>query len=351
MKILVASPQGSATEALCGLLARLDSGAEVEVVHDIQSLLSLPAIKVSGRPDLVLVDVDAASVDAGAAIRGLLKQFPGARILALGSRLDDGYVAMALEAGALGYLPKSHSETVALCVLRLVLSGGAYRPYLPTNAGVVAQPTASGTVEEAATRSAPEPLGEYGLSERQIEVLALAAQGKSNLSIAKHLGIAEGTVKLHMSAIFKALNVQNRSEAVLLATRLQSVNFRQISQAEGGTMDLEWLLPHMTHRHLPRDTIVFRKGDAGEELLYLQRGTIRLEEIGAEISAGTMFGEIGIFSPFHERTSTAVCTSEVDLFSLTSAQVKRLYLLNPQFALFVVHLIARRLMADRVRTI
>ena len=350
MKILVAAPQGRDTEALCGLLGKLDSGCEIETVQDILSLLSLPLPKPAANPDLILVDVDAAPADVGAAIRDLLKSFPAARILALGSRLDDACVEMALEAGALGYLPKSHSEPVALCVLKLVLSGGAYRPYLP-NADAAAQPAAPGATDAAATQSAPEPLADYGLSDRQIEVLSLAAQGKSNLAIAKHLGIAEGTVKLHMSAIFKALNVQNRSEAVLLASRLQSVNFRQIKEAEGGAMDLDWLLPHMTHRHLPRDTIVFRKGDAGEELHYLQRGTIRLKEIGADISAGTMFGEIGIFSPFHERTSTAVCASEVDLFSLTSAQVKRLYLLNPQFALFVVHLIAKRLMADRARTI
>ncbi|MGH8759123.1 MAG: Crp/Fnr family transcriptional regulator [Burkholderiales bacterium] len=124
-----------------------------------------------------------------------------------------------------------------------------------------------------------------------------------------------------------------------------------MKEAEGGAMDLDWLLPHVTHRQLPRDTVVFRKGDPGKELLYLQRGTIRLEEIGAEITTGTMFGEIGIFSPFHERTSTAVCTSDVDLFTLTSDKVKRLYLLNLQFELFVVHLIAKRLMADRARTI
>ena len=351
MKILIASPQGQATEALCGLLTKLDSSCEVEVVHDIPSLLSLAPATRSGTPDLVLVDVDAASDDAGTAIRGLLQKFPSARLLALGSRLDDGYVKMALEAGALGYLPKSYSEAVALCVLRLVLSGGAYRPYLPTNVDAAAQPNASGATVETVTLSTVEPLVEYGLTERQIEVLSLAAQGKSNLAIAKHLGIAEGTVKLHMSAIFKALNVKNRSEAVLLASRLQSVNFLQIREAEGGAMDLDWLLPHMTHRHLPGNTVVFRKGDAGKELLYLQRGTIRLEEIGAEITAGTMFGEIGIFSPFHERTSTAVCTSDVDLFTLTADQVKRLYLLNPQFALFVVHLIAKRLMADRARTI
>lgn len=348
---MVASPQEWATEALCGLLAKLDSGCEVEVVHDTPTLLSLPPATPSGTPDLVLVDVDAASADSGAAIRGFLRKFPGARILALGSRLDDTDVEMALEAGALGYLPKSYSEAVALCVLRLVLSGGAYRPYLPSNTLAAAKPNASGAIEEAATQSAPELLGKYGLSERQIEVLSLAARGKSNLAIAKHLGIAEGTVKLHMSAIFKALNVRNRSEAVLLASRLQSVNFRQIREAEGGATDLDWLLPHMSHRHMLKDTVVVRKGDAGEELLYLQRGTILLEEIGAEITAGTMFGEVGIFSPFHERTSTAVCTSDVDLFTLTSYQVKRLYMLNPQFALFVVHLIAKRLMADRARNI
>ncbi|HKQ24247.1 MAG TPA: LuxR C-terminal-related transcriptional regulator [Burkholderiales bacterium] len=351
MKVLVASPQGPATEALCGLLAKLDFGCEVEVVHDIPSLLSPGPATPSGMPDLVLVDMDAASSDSSAAIQRLLKKFPGVHILALGSRLDDAYVEMALEAGALGYLPKSHSETVTLSVLRLVLSGGTYRPYLRSDTNAVARPSASAAIDDTATRSDAGSLGEYGLTERQTEVLSLAAQGKSNLAIAKHLGIAEGTVKLHMSAIFKALNVQNRSEAVLLASRLQSVNFRQVKEAEGGAMDLDWLLPHMTHRHLSRDTIIFRKGDAGEELFYLQRGTIRLAEIGAEISAGTIFGEIGIFSPLHERTSTAVCSSDVDLFTLTSNQVKRLYLLNPQFALFVVHLISKRLMADRVRTI
>jgi len=350
VKILVASPQGQATEALCGLLAKLDPGCEVDVVNDIPFLLTLPSATPSETPDLVLVNVDAVSTDSSAAIRGLLRKFPAARLLALGSRLDDAYVERVLEAGALGYLPKSHSESVALCVLNLVLSGGAYRPYLPPDTYAEVRPNASGKIDRAATPNNPESLGEYGLSPRQVEVLSLASQGKSNLAIAKHLGIAEGTVKLHMSAVFKALNVRNRSEAVLLASRLQIVNFRQVKEAEGGAMDLDWLLPHMTHRHLPRDTVVFRKGDAGTELHYLQRGTIRLEEVNAEISAGTLFGEIGIFSPFHERTSTAVCASEVDLFTLTSDQVKRLYLLNPQFALFVVHLIAKRLMADRART-
>ncbi|MEK6209471.1 MAG: LuxR C-terminal-related transcriptional regulator [Pseudomonadota bacterium] len=348
MKILVASPQGWATEALCGLLAKLDSGCEVEVVHDIPSLLSLPPATPSGTPDLVLVDVDAASADSSAAIRGFLRKFPGARILALGSRLDDAYVEQALDAGALGYLPKSYSETVILGVLQLVLGGATYRPGSPgpaNSADTVAAgaPVPAGKPEEIAR--------EFGLSARQLEVLSLVGQGKPNQAIAKQLGITEGVVKLHMGAIFKALNVKNRSEAALVASRMSSVNLRQIREAESGKLDLDWLLPHMTHRRLRKDSIVFRKGDQSRELYYLQRGGIRLEEIHSEIASGTLFGEIGIFSPTHERTCTAVCATDVDLFTLTDTQVKRLYFLNPQFAMYVVHLIATHYSADRSREI
>ena len=349
MRILVASPRGFATDALRSMLTGLDSHCEVEVIDDIPAQLSSPPALRSTSPDLVLVDMDGASTDINGIVRGFLQRYPDARLVALGSRLDDAYVEEVLEAGVLGYLPKSHSETVARGVLRLVLSGGAYRPYVsprgPTTANASAHP------DEAPPPQARESLHEFGLTARQIEVLSLAAQGKSNPAIARHLGIVEGTVKLHMSAIFKALDVQNRSEAVLLASRLQSVTFQQIKDSEGGALDLDWLLPHMIHRRVPRDTILFRKGDSGAELYYLQRGTIRLEEIEIDVNSGAVFGEIGIFSSSHERTCTAVCATDVDLFTLTSDQVKRLYLLNPQFALYVVHLIAKRLMADRSRVI
>ena len=349
MRILVASPRGFATDALRSMLTGLDSHCEVEVIDDIPAQFSSPPALRSTSPDLVLVDMDGASTDINGIVRGFLQRYPDARLVALGSRLDDAYVEEVLEAGALGYLPKSHSETVARGVLRLVLSGGAYRPYVSPRGPATAN--ASAHPDEAPPPQARESLHEFDLTKRQIEVLSLAAQGKTNLAIGKQLGITEGVVKLHLTAIFKALDVQNRSDAVLLASRLQSVNFWQIKEAEGGNLDLDWLLPHMSHRRVPRNTILFRKGESGAELCYLQRGTIRLEEIHLDVSSGAVFGEIGIFSPSHERTCTAVCTTDVDLFTLTADQVKRLYLLNPQFALFVVHLIAKRLMADQSRII
>jgi CRP-like cAMP-binding protein len=67
------------------------------------------------------------------------------------------------------------------------------------------------------------------------------------------------------------------------------------------------------------------------------------------MGSGDLFGEIAIFSPDHRRTSTAVCATEVDIFSLDAEQVRRIYASNPQFALYLIYLIARRLMADRAR--
>ena len=83
----------------------------------------------------------------------------------------------------------------------------------------------------------------------------------------------------------------------------------------------------------------------------MQRGTLTLPEIGVSIGPGEVFGEIGIFTPERKRTCSARCDTETELLSLTSGQVRRLYISNPQFALFVLNLVATRLMADRQRAI
>ena len=346
VRIVIVGSDESAIGGLRGMLARVDPTCEIEYTRHDSARPAGPS--GSSEPDLVLIDVDAGSTDTGAMIGKCVEQYPRARLLAMGSRMDDSYVEGIFRAGALGYLPKSHSETIAIGMLRLVLSDASYRPSL-SSGEKKAGAKDKGRVS-VATASQPEPDG-FRLTGRQVEVLAQAAQGKTNQMIAKHLGISEGTTKLHMTAIYKSLNVQNRSEAILLASRMQSVNFSQIKEIEGGALDLDWLLPHMSHRRAPRDAVLFKKGDPGAELWYLQRGTIRLEEINVDINSGSIFGEICLFSPSHERTCTAVCATDVDLFTLTSEQVKRLYLLNPQFALYLVHLIAKRLMADRSRAV
>lgn len=340
MEILLAAPPGWPTDALCGLLGKLAPAAKVHVVPDARSLETFGA-----SPDLILLDLDSVASNASDVVANAVRSHRSSCIVAMGSQVERRFVEAILAAGALAYLPRTFSEAVVLGTLRLIVGGAD-----PGGAPVPDGDSATRAPEPAETGDGEAWL-EFGLTGRQTDVLALVCEGKTNQAIATQLGIDVGTVKQHMTKVLQKLNLRNRSEAVLFASRFKSVTFRQIKKAEGGKLDLDWLLGHMTHQRLPRDTVLFRAGDAADELYYLQRGTIRLEEIAADLQSGTMFGEIGIFSPSHKRTVSAVCTSNADVFKLTSDQVKRLYLLNPQFALYIVHLISQRLMADRNRSV
>ncbi len=125
---------------------------------------------------------------------------------------DAASVREALERGALGYIPKSSSPQVIVHALRLVLSGGTYVP-----------PEIMGGAAGSATRGEPggaQDLERLGLTARQTDVLALLVAGKSNKQICRELGLAEGTVKSHLAAIFKALGVSTRVQAVIAAGKL-----------------------------------------------------------------------------------------------------------------------------------
>jgi DNA-binding NarL/FixJ family response regulator len=334
VKIVVAAPPGWGTDALCGMLREVAPTASIEQTASAGSLVSLAPL-----PQLALIDVDPVTADAPRRIAALLRKQPSVRIVAFGSKCEQRYTDSLLAAGALAYMPRSFPQDIVKGTLRLVVDSlvSDMKQDLPPAPGK----QGGSSQAEAAT--------EFGLTRRQAEVLALVCEGKSNLSIGQHLGIKEGTVKQHLLPIFDKMKVRDRKEAMLVGTRSSMVAFRQIKRAEGGKLDLDWLLGHMSYQRLPRDTLLFRLGDPADELYYLQRGTIRLKEIAADLTDGTMFGEIGIFAPNRKRTCSAVCTSQVDLFKLTAEQVKRLYMLNPQFGLYIVHTIATRLMADRSR--
>jgi DNA-binding CsgD family transcriptional regulator len=202
----------------------------------------------------------------------------------------------------------------------------------------------------AATGLADECLPDAKLTPKQLEVLALAAEGLSNRQIGLRLGITEGTVKLHMSAIYARLAVERRGEAIAVAHRMREVRAEQMRRAQGDDAQLlGWLLPHVAHRRAGAGEVIFRRGDCGSVLYYVQRGRVVLEELDAEIGPGQLLGEIGVFSAEHVRTCTARCATEVDLFCLDVEQAKRIFCLNPQFGLHVVQLLAQRLLADRRR--
>ena len=213
MKFLVVDDHALIREAMRGVLRELQGDAVI-----LEAASSAQATDLMRQhPDLalVLLDLKLPDRDGIEVLRELRDQYPATSIVMLSAFNDRDNVVKALDNGALGFIPKTDSRDVLLGALRLILAGGTYIP---------PEALTRGPVETAATRKLspekrPSP-AELGLTERQVDVLALMMQGKSNKLICRALDLAEPTVKNHVSAILKALDVTNRTEAVLAVAAL-----------------------------------------------------------------------------------------------------------------------------------
>jgi len=107
-----------------------------------------------------------------------------------------------------------------------------------------------------------------------------------------------------------------------------------------------WLRPYMKRRKLKAGTVLFRKGDLARELYMLTRGRIELVEIGTELPAGRVFGEIAFFAPDRRRTQTARCIEDSEVLAINESTVNQLYYQNPAFGFQMIGLVADRLGAD-----
>jgi len=272
-----------------------------------------------------------------------------APVVALASALDENFIATIMHAGAQAYLPKSYSEVQALGVLQVVLDGASHRPQSQVQVVPAiheAQEPAPRIDAERTRRGGGNP---YSLTSRELEVLTQVCEGRSNLNIAKRLGITEGTVKIHLSNSYKKLGVENRAQAIRIVERLDQVRNMELDDAEQGASLRDWLLPHMSHESHRKGEVLFRKGDPARALYFIQQGTVALPEIRKEMMEGALFGEIGIFVPEQTRTCTARCETDAQLFCLTAERAKRLFFENPQFAYHVMQLISKRLRDDQTR--
>ncbi len=211
MKFLVVDDHALIRDAMRGVLAELQGDAAVLEASSCQQALQL----IGEHPDLslILLDLKLPDRDGFEMLSELREQHPAISVVMLSAFNDRENVVRALNIGALGFIPKTEGRGVLLNALRLVLAGGVY---IPAN---VLAPASPQPAPVAAPVQGPKPTpADLGLTERQLEVLALIMQGKSNKLICRSLGLAEPTVKNHVSAILKALEVSNRTEAVLLVT-------------------------------------------------------------------------------------------------------------------------------------
>ncbi len=214
MKILLVDDHPLFRQGLKFLLGDLHSELDFFEAGSCQDALNL---KVGDTFDLVLLDYhlggEVSEKDAQFAIK---EAFPSATLVVLSSEDDPEIIRSAIDAGAGGFIPKSSTPEILMAALKLVLAGGIYLPPEANRIGVVQQQDSVRNV------SASNFLSQ--LSDRQAETLMGAIRGKPNKIIARELDIAEGTVKAHLSAAFRLLNVRNRTEAVYKAAELNLFN-------------------------------------------------------------------------------------------------------------------------------
>ena len=139
------------------------------------------------------------------------ERYPESPVVVFSAAENDDNVMRAVDAGARGFIPKSLACEELVGAIKSLLEGGIYLP--GELVSVPAPATRSYGMPEITAR-------DIGLTERQAQVLALLVQGKPNKVICRELNLAEGTVKIHVTAILSALKVQNRTQAVIAASKI-----------------------------------------------------------------------------------------------------------------------------------
>ncbi len=223
VKVLLADDHRLIIEGVKLKLAELDPAVETVVAMNLEELEQ--AIAVHGASlDLVLLDIAMPGTQGHQHVAQLRADVPTLPVIVLSGSEDVELMRALMDMGVLGFIPKAYSPDVMLSAIRLVLAGGIYIPPLLL-AHAQAQGWQPGSTPPAAASHSQPDIALDGLrsllTERQVDVMRLLSQGKPNKLIARDLGISEGTVKIHLAAIFRALNVRNRVEAVVASRKLQ----------------------------------------------------------------------------------------------------------------------------------
>jgi DNA-binding NarL/FixJ family response regulator len=213
MKILLVDDHTLFREGMRLVLSQLDSASEIIEAANCEQAFA--AANSHPDCDIVLLDLNLPDMPGFAALSVLRDKHPHLPVVVLSATDDRGTVLEALDRGAMGFIPKTSSSGVLLGALRLVLAKGVYIP-----PAVLAAETAHTTSAAAAKSVKPVRAADLGLTDRQMDVLGLIVQGKPNKLICRELGLAEGTVKTHVTAVLRALSVTNRTQAVLAVGRL-----------------------------------------------------------------------------------------------------------------------------------
>lgn len=213
-KFLVVDDQPLITQALSMLIKAEEPGAEVDAANDIFAARKLVAEK-GAEADLLVLDLSMPGVFGTSLLEEFVALHPSLKILVLSGVTDRKTILNVLQKGAAGFVPKTLDAALLTTAIHFVLKGGVYLP-----SKLIEESQKAGFFAEVAPKSPAAPQSSAPkLTPRQMDVLHELAKGSPIKRICTNLGLSEGTVKTHVSALYRAFGASNRTEALLAARR------------------------------------------------------------------------------------------------------------------------------------
>lgn len=121
---------------------------------------------------------------------------------------------------------------------------------------------------------------------------------------------------------------------------------KKVRTAAHGDLSMDWLKPFMHKHSFKQGSVLFKKGDHAEEMFYIVSGRLRVKELGLELPAGHMVGELGFLTPENQRTQTVECLDDVEMLVISYDKVRELYFQNPSFGFYFLRIASERLLQN-----
>jgi len=203
VRVLLVDDHPLVFDALTLILSRLPEEISSEFLTNFGDAIA--RVMRPPKLDLVLLDLGLPGHEGASALMEFRSNFPDIPVAVVSATADTDTIQSCLLAGAKGFIPKTFKAADFRAAVQTMLAGNVFAPF-----GISQPPVVDGS-QDVAIR--------FGLTERQLDVLKLMAQGKSNAAIGDELGLALNTVKVHVGAVLDKLGASNRTEAVMTARR------------------------------------------------------------------------------------------------------------------------------------
>jgi DNA-binding NarL/FixJ family response regulator len=212
MRVLITDDHQLFIDGMRHILQELDVNVVVSESSSAEQAIEI--LESGQRFDLVLIDLSMPGMDGLSILQRMDERKLCLPLVVISGEEDSHKIKQALDAGALGFIPKSHSSQQMLEALRAILQGEIYLPQ--TIQKKIDRIDSRRVLSKSQGDSASKA---YGITQRQLDVLTLIAKGYSNKQIALSLCLTEHTVKSHLNALFKLLDAKNRTECVRNASQ------------------------------------------------------------------------------------------------------------------------------------